>query len=502
MPQAPADPAPVPRPAPPIGRAEGWLLLAPLLLLILAWPLAQRTDPDYWWHERTGQLIWEARALPNADPYSYTARGRPWVMHEWLSEVGLYLAESRAGYWANAVLFGLVGAGTALLVYRTCRAWGVGELPAAFLTVWAFALMAGSYNVRPQAFTAFFVALEVYLLTRYKAGARRALWALPPVFALWVNLHGGYAIGLAFLGLAVCGEAVAAWLGRPAAPVRPLLLALGLAALATLLNPYGVGALLYPLGYAGTGNASMRFIQEWQSPDFHQAGFATLALALAALMAVGVGRRPLGVSEALWALLTGLMSLLSVRHIQLFGIVALPLLGARLQEEAPALRRTLSAWRRPGVLGVLWLVVLAVPAALLASPQAGEVTLQFGRHPSARGYPAGAAEYLLRQRPAGQMLNLYGWGGYLIYTLYPDYPVFIDGRADVYGDAHMEVNQEIGRLAPGWREKMAAFDVGLVLTKKSAPLAVVLGEDPGWQVLYEGEEEALLARRSPEGGGQ
>jgi len=477
-------------------RQERYILLAPLLILVAVWPFIRQTDPDYWWHCRTGQLIWQSRALPQGDPFSYTAAGAPWTMHEWLSETLMYLVESRVGYWANAALFGLMGAGTALLIYLTSRLWGLGELPGAILMLWGFTLMAGSHNVRPQAFTAVLVAAEAYLLTRYKTGNRRAIWALPALYALWVNVHGGYVIGLALLGLAVVGEWLAARRGQPAAPIRPLLVATALAVGATLVNPYGVRALLYPLGYAGTGNASMRYIQEWQSPDFHQAGFVTLAVGLAALMAVGVGRRPLGMTETLWALLTAMMSLLSVRHIQLFGIVAMPLLGARAQAEVPALRRTLAAWRRPGLLAVLWPVVAVALLAGIVRQGPEEASLQFGRAPSAVGYPSGAVAYLQEHHPTGNLLNHYGWGGYLIYSLYPGTPVFIDGRADVYGDAHMDRAMTLERLRPGWDEILEQYDVGLVLMPSESPLVTVLERDRGWATLYTGEIETLLRRTS------
>jgi len=473
-----------------------WVLL-PLFLLIFAWPFILKTDPDYWWHARTGQLIWESRALPNADPYSFTAQGKPWVMHEWLSEVLFYLIESRVGFWANVALFGLIGASSALLVYRTCRLWGLGELPSALLMVWAYLLMAGSQGVRPQTFTALFVALQGWLYTRYRKGEGRALWALPPLYVLWVNLHGGFIMGLALLGLSVAGNAVDAWRGRASGPLKPLLAVMGISVAATLLNPYGVGALLYPLEYAGTGNASMRFITEWQSPDFHDAGVTSLALALAAVMVLGVVGEPLGLTHGLWVVVTAMMGLVSIRHVQLFGIVGMPLIGARAQALVPGLRRTLTVWKRPGLAATaMWVVLVAVGLVGTQRVLSGELTPQMGQRPVATGYPYGAAEYLLSERPAGNLMNDYDWGGFLIYALYPEVPVFIDGRPDVYGDTLVERSITLKRVQPGWEDLLEEYDIGLVLMRKDSPLIAVLQREQGWTVLYEGEIETLMGRTS------
>src|SRR5439155_9436770 len=143
-------------------------------------------------------------------------------------------------------------------------------------------------------------------------------------------LHGGYAIGLGLLGLTVVGEGLARALGRPAAPLRPLVAITALSGAATLVSPHGLEGLRYPFSYLGSENAMMQYITEWQSPNFHLAYLLVFAASLLLGLMVGIWRRPLGPSEALWAVALGLMGLQSVRHIALYAVVATPLLGARL----------------------------------------------------------------------------------------------------------------------------------------------------------------------------
>src|SRR3982751_4810289 len=66
-------------------------LLVFVLLLILFMGAARPVfDPDFWWHLKTGQLIFETRTIPHADSFSFTARGAEWVTHEWLTELVMY----------------------------------------------------------------------------------------------------------------------------------------------------------------------------------------------------------------------------------------------------------------------------------------------------------------------------------------------------------------------------------------------------------------------------
>jgi hypothetical protein len=452
------------------------------------------TDPDYWWHVKTGQFIAETGTLPRVDIFSYTVAGQPWVTHEWLTQLLLYLVQERFGYVGNVALFALIGMLTSLAVYATCRLRGLGEPAAAVLMIGASVMAMGSANVRPQGMTALLLGVCILILTRYKLGQPRVLWALPPLLALWVNLHGGYIIGLAVLGLAILGEGIARVLGRPSAPLRPLIVVSVLSAAATLLSPHGLDAIQYPFTYAGTQNASMRYIAEWQSPNFHQSYFILLGASLLLTILLGIGQRPLGPTEVLWTLAFTVMALQSVRHIPLYAIVMAPLLAARLQEVVPPLRRTLAEWRRPALLAVTWPLLALSVLKMLSG--AGETGAQFGTEPLAAGYPAGAVEYLRTHNPVGNLFNTYHWGGYLIYQLHPQRPVFIDGRADVYGDRFIDGYMKVMRLEPDWRRVLDEHDVRLVLVEKESPLAVVLTDDGAWQEIYAGEVERLFERRA------
>jgi hypothetical protein len=52
-------------------------------------------DPDLWGHIKFGQAHWESGQLARTDNYSFTASGREWVNHEWLTELAFALIFDR-----------------------------------------------------------------------------------------------------------------------------------------------------------------------------------------------------------------------------------------------------------------------------------------------------------------------------------------------------------------------------------------------------------------------
>ena len=88
------------------------------MLLIIAAAARPITDPDFWWHLRTGQYIVETRSIPYTDIFSSTRYGSEWVTHEWLSEVVMFLVFRLSGYALLILVFALVIAATYRITYQ------------------------------------------------------------------------------------------------------------------------------------------------------------------------------------------------------------------------------------------------------------------------------------------------------------------------------------------------------------------------------------------------
>ena len=105
-------------------------------------------------------------------------------------------------------------------------------------------------------------------------------------------------------------------------------------------------------------------------------------------------------------------------------------------------------------------------------------------------YPVAAVRWMQVHQPEGRLFNSYNWGGYLLWTL-PEYPVFIDGRADLYGDDilnqwHAVVNADKDALP-----LLDQWDVKVVLLEPDWPIIEVLKSN-GWKVEFEDEQAVIL----------
>jgi hypothetical protein len=468
-------------------------LLAPLLALMAVAQLYSITDPDYWWHERTGRMIAETGTVPRTDPFSFTAAGRWWVNSSWLSDYLLHAVASRFGYAGNVIVFTAITLLTALLVYATCRRRQLGEPASALLTMVWFAVAKPPANVRTQMITVLFVAVVAFGLTAYRQARRGRLWWFPPLLLAWINLHGGWVMGLALLALvilAVVGQRLAGRSAVGAVPLRPLLVAGALGIVACFINPWGWRLVLHPFGYATSSAYGLAAIAEWHSPSFDDPRTLLFGGLLLATLALGLAASPLGPTDVLWALVVVLMALRSMRHIPLCAVVLVPLLGARLQAVAPRLRARLAEVRWRFVLA-FWPLAVAGIAVLLATSQ--ELPANIGARPSDVGYPATAVSCIKERNLQGNIANEYGWGGYLIHALYPGRRVFIDGR-DMYGGKLIEELTGVMGARPGWQQRLRALDVRLAVVNKDRPLAAAMTESPDWTELCAGPVERLFGR--------
>ena len=258
------------------------------VLLIVAFGMffAQAAQPysyaDLGWHLRTGQLIWETGSIPHSDPYSFTVNGQPWITHEWLSEVimwPIYATWGLAGLivlCSSTILLGL------WFVYRQMRTEGSGRLGAVLLIVLCAFTSMTIWSTLPLVATLCLAPFYAQRLQRWWQGDVRALWCLPPLMMLWVNLHGGYMVGLGLVGIFLVGGLLSGWMETEPShgSLRSLAIVGVLCLLATLANPNTYEILWYPFDTL-TSAAMRKYLVDWPSPNFHAARYWPFGLMLA-----------------------------------------------------------------------------------------------------------------------------------------------------------------------------------------------------------------------------
>src|ERR1700730_2036646 len=454
-------------------------------------------DPDVWWHLRTGQLILQNHSVFHTDPYSFTRFGQPWVNHEWLSEILIFGLYRVSGFGGLIVGFAIVIATTLLLVFIRCP--GRPYL-AALMTLWGAIASAPTWGVRPQMLS--LLLASIFLIVLEDSTQRpNLLWWTAPLMFLWVNLHAGYAIGLALLALFLVGEALEAgasgqW--RKTAPrIKRLTLVFAVCLALVPLNPHGLRIYGYPFDTLRSP-AMHSFIQEWFSPDFHDPMYAPLLLMLLTLIAgLALSPRPPRVRDLVLLLVMIPAALRSVRHGPILMLVLIPVL-AQLSEawlrQRGAARLLTMGRTEPSPRAVrVNVVVLATFAAFTLVRIRHVVNTQGATE--AQHFPAAAVAFLNREHPPAPVLNHYNWGGYFIWKLYPQYRVFADGRADVYGDQFLATFAASYYVTDDWTKPIQLWGIRTVVLPPDAPLITALRSAPEWRQVYADPETIILTRR-------
>jgi len=466
--------------------------LAVVFLGLFATAARNVTDPDVWWHLKTGQYIAEHKRVPHTDPFSYTRAGEPWVSHEWFTELLIYELERAAGWGGLIVVFAGILCAAFFLVYLRCGpdpyAAGVATLFAAWATmpVW---------GVRPQALSLLLTSLWLLILERSERDPKLLWWTLPLTF-LWVNLHAGFALGLALSALFLAGEWIERALGQSQTSIPRLRTAAFILLLDLLIvpfNPNGLRLYSYPIETLRSA-AMQNYIAEWASPNFHHAEYwPFLFIVLGTFAVLSWFRLQVRPRDLLLLVVSLYAGLCSIRLMPLFVLIALPLVSQRLGDDQP---KSLSQRLLPPPASR---TLLNAGIVLAMTVFAGVHIFQvIQRQPQAetQTFPARAVAFL-QTHPSGRIFNHYDWGGYLIWRLYPATPVFIDGRADLYGEELLDRFAATYQFKGDWQQTLQRWSINTVLVPADSALAAGLRSSPGWTVTYE-DAQAIVLTAAPQ----
>ena len=424
--------------------------------------------------------------LHTADPYSFTS-DRPWINHEWLAEVLLYLAFAAGGSLGLVALKTGIVTGAFALMLRALKRTALKVIHHDALLATAIVVMFPRIRVaRPQVFSLLLFALLLHSLSAADSGKRRWLLAVPVIMALWANLHGGFLVGLGVLSLWLLVRVLQ---GRDAKSSGALM-ALGLLSVgATLLNPYGFG--LWQFLWSTVGLE--RNIADWR-PAFELGPIIWAPL----LMAAGIcGFMMLKAGARLdWAykLIVAALFLGAMRVSRLdafFGIAMVMLVAPALNGSGMHFIRpdvaVASAFRYRAVfLGVATMIVLTGASYGIKAGRCIEV-------PDPEVPESAAVDFFKTHGNGARVLTYFNWGEYAIWHLGSDILVSMDGRREtVYSEdlveAHLRFYKDppdamalIGRLAPDY------------VWLPSRPVVETLVRE-GWHPVFRGPVSTILSR--------
>jgi hypothetical protein len=463
-------------------------------------------DAGIGWHIRAGQQILATHAIPGVDSFSSTMGGRPWFAWEWLYDAVAGWLESHLGLNGVVWLTAAVIAATFAWLFRLLVARGTNILVALVLLLLAVSASMIHFLARPHVVSWLLTVAWFWILDSSERDnldnrggrSRRQIWALPLLMLVWVNVHGGFLIGFALLGIFLAGAA-STWfrakegrieeaLQKIAAgkQVRTLSLISLLSAVAGLVNPYGWNLYTHIYHYL-SNRFLMDHIDEFHSPDFHGvAQKCFLGLLLITIVVLILRGRELRFSQGLTVLFAVYAGLYASRNIPISSILLVMVIGPLVP--ANELMRTFSDKMvavELALRGHVW-PILTVFAVLAIAVNGGRVrsSVWMNAHFDARRMPVDAVNYIEKQEIHGPILSEDYWGGYLIYRLYPKAQVVVDDRHDLYGEQFFKAYLKMIRAKPGWDEFLQEHEASCILLPSDAPLANVLILSNAWKEIY------------------
>jgi hypothetical protein len=532
-------------PAWPSSRALRFLLpsVRDIIFIFLFWsvlvgPLANRplADSDIGWHIRTGEQLLATRAIPRTDPFSSTMQGRPWFAWEWLYDLALGILHRACGLNGVVWLCALLVATIFTLLLSQLLQRGTGLLLAVVLMLLAEAASTIHLYARPHIVSwlfslLWFVALEKW--ERWEAREhgqppRWIRWFFPASMLLWVNLHGGWLFGIALLGIYSFAAFVESWRTqdaiaaiRTAHRARAMAAVSAASAVATLGNPFGWRLHAHIYRYL-SDRYLMNRIDEFRSPDFH--GWAPRCFAIILVLTLiafwGSGRK-LPLHHLFVVLLSVYAGFYSSRNLPVSSMLLVLVAGPILWENVVLLADKPDAWRwlrdctirisdfseRMGaqemqLRGHLWPVV-SVFLAFAICLQGGWLGSRQLIHAQfdSRKMPVAAVTFLQKEYKGKQsstepVFSTDGWGGYLIYRMYPERKVVIDDRHDLYGSSRIRQYLILTQAEPGWQSVLEEWQIRTALLPTESTLASLLRELPqDWRVAYEDKVAVVFERR-------
>jgi hypothetical protein len=448
-------------------------------------------DSDSMWQIKVGQWILEHGAMPTTDVFSFTHYGEPWISSSWLSQV-LYAIVYGQGDWAGPVILTSIAIGMSIAIFLHLLSPYFDSARAILIAALALLMSATHFFARPHVLA--FPVMVAFLGGLMAAADRRTYpsWFLLPLMALWANLHGGFVLGLALIG-PIGLEAL--W---SAEPDRRLRLAVrwglfGLAALAaSCVTPYGWKTLLGATKILSLGKL-LSLIWEWMPVDFSQ--FTFFEAALLGLIGLAFYRK-LTLSVPRILLLLGLiwMALTHVRNIEVFAFIAPLVLAKPIAEQwgtAPAAECRFGETRSTPFVTIMAAIAIVVGGWATTTMFAAQHPFVF--LPSVT--PVAAVD-VLQQRHASRVFSTAPFGGYMVTR---NMKVFIDGRAELYGEQYVmdyfEATEarNVGQLL-GLLDK---YQIDATLLNPTSPAGYALDHVKGWKRLYK-DKFAVIHVRSDE----
>ena len=474
-----------------------FLILILLLALLFISQINTIVDVDLWLGLKTGEHIVKNLEIPRADIFSYTLAGKPWIDHEWLSQVLFYLVFSGFGWpGLNILKAFIIAACFFILFFLSSRGTEKTAFPLFFLLLSILAFGYRSF-VRPEIFSYLLMSVFLYILEKDKP-----LYAMPFLQILWVNLHGYFIVGPALILLYLAGGFLSGDKTRAGKLVPVFILSVA----ACFINPYFYKGALYPLGIlidAFSGQRMfMRNIHELMMPirlNFFRFFFFWVLAILSSLTFI-VNIKNVKARHMLVFVFAFISAYLATRNIPVFIFPAMLVAGINLNNSVLTKGVSEKKYHALSMLLICGLIVLFLSNKYYA------FTNQDGMRRTESKFsellmPEGTCDFLERNDIKGPVFNTLDFGPYIGYRFYPEKRIFIDTRTELYKDEFYRIYRRVQNYPAEWKalRERYGFNIAIVrhLFSGTERLLKQLYKNNDWRLVYYDKNSCVFLRDMP-----
>lgn len=490
------------------------LLIAGFFSLVFVLSLRRLSDYDLWGHLKAGEYLFKTGSILTTHYFNCSWPDFPYLNHEWLFQAisyGLYNSGGEALLVALQIFLVLF---SFALLYKTVRLYS-DNIPVIVFAL-ALGVLASSHRfvLRPQHFSYVFLLINLYCLHQYVNGRTGYLYLLPPVMLLWVNIHAESLWGIVVPAIFLVTEAAGVYFRHERnTNLKKLFFVFSLVVLASLINPFTYKTVIWPFlvmseQFAGVEEllppTTLRYLPFWIyfgifvfSAFFSVRKIKIHFLVISIFFSAVAWSANRGIPHFIFASAPVVVAGIS-RMLESFNNVIPACPGSFRRKDSRQARMTnyvflpanfLLNTFRIFIRTALLISVLYLIFSVITSPR---YLRKFDSVP----YPEGAVKFIKDKGIKGNMFNLHGWGGYIVWELYPPVKPYIDNRF-----FHRKFFAEYEKILSGeidWQYLLNKYKINIVLLDYSPTNDINLRDhlfrSSEWRLVYWDDYSLLYLR--------
>lgn len=450
---------------------------------------------DIWYHIKLGEVFLQ-KGIFFHDVFSFSAFGRPIVPYEWLFQVLIYLYQKLFGISALGIFVGFFSALQIAFFYILIRRiFSLHWVGASIISFFYIASISGFLIQRPTVVANLFFLILMFLIFLYLYKQKNFLWIGIPLMVFWTNFHASFVLGIGLTGIytLVCwGKFLQerkdkTWRKKGIV----FLIYTFIFFIISILPPLWGRQYFTFLQYAQYHNDLIQIL-EWRPLYAYNATVFWVYTSI--------------------AIFSTLLFFISLQR-KLKDLILLFPIGMLIISPYIANRNILY-----GSFGIMILLVLTLLQKSRLVIHIGLISFicilyilfmkPFTYSVGGENYPVDAASFILAHHIQGNMLNDYRYGGYLLYRLYPEQKVFVDGRGDMYlccefprlnTLAELDSQNNETLFLQKFEELLSYYHISFVLTTRSLDMnkriIKILSEDPHWSLVFWNDSSQIFVKK-------